>query len=43
MSRDPVSLVVEGPTDAVVARRLLEEAGLEAGSEYVQGAKGKLD
>jgi hypothetical protein len=43
MSRGPVSLVVEGATDAVVARRLLAEAGLEAGPEYVLGGKPMLD
>lgn len=43
MSHGPVSLVVEGATDAVVAKRLLAEVGLEAGPEYVQGGKGKLD
>jgi hypothetical protein len=39
----PVSLVVEGMTDAVVARRLLEETGLEAGPAYVQAGKASLD
>lgn len=43
MSRGPVSLVVEGATDAVVARLLLAEAHLPAGPVYVQGGKGKLD
>ena len=43
MTRAAVSLVVEGATDAVVAKRLLEEVGLQAGPEYVCGGKATLD
>lgn len=43
MARGPVSLVVEGATDAVVAKRLLEEAGLQPGPEYLRSGKSKLD
>lgn len=39
----PVTLVVEGTTDAAVARRLLVEAGLQTGSEYVKSGKHALD
>jgi hypothetical protein len=38
-----VTLAVEGPTDAVAAKRLLDEAGLEAGPAYVKIGKGPLD
>src|SRR5205809_143115 len=39
----PITLAVEGTTDAAVAKRLLDEAGLEPGPEYVKGGKGALD
>jgi hypothetical protein len=42
MSRE-VTVVVEGTTDAVVARRLLEEAGFKPGAEYVKRGKPALD
>jgi hypothetical protein len=35
----PITLAVEGPTDAVVAKRLLQEVGLEPGPEYVKHGK----
>lgn len=38
-----VTIAVEGTTDAVVAKRLLDEAGLRSGPEYVKGGKGALD
>jgi hypothetical protein len=38
-----VTAVVEGPSDAAVARRILEEAGLEAGIIHEAGGKGRLD
>ena len=38
-----VTLVVEGTTDAAVARRLLSEVGLEPHHEYVTNGKGGLD
>jgi hypothetical protein len=38
-----VTLVTEGPTDPVALKRLLDEAGLEAGPEYVTGGKVELD
>ncbi len=38
-----VTLVVEGTTDAAIARRLLSEAQLQCGPEYITGGKGKLD
>jgi len=40
---DPITLAVEGTTDAAVARRLLDEAGLQPGPEYVRRGKGPLD
>lgn len=39
----PVTLAVEGTTDAAVARRLLHEADLQAGPEYVKNGKSALD
>jgi hypothetical protein len=39
----PITLVVEGTTDAAVARRLLAEAGLNAAHEYVMDGKAALD
>lgn len=39
----PITLAVEGATDAVVARRLLDEAGLEPMYEYVKNGKAALD
>ena len=41
--RAPITLAVEGATDVVVAKRLLQEAGLEPGVEYVTNGKGALD
>lgn len=39
----PVTLVVEGTTDAVVARRLLGEVGFDPAHEYVTNGKNALD
>jgi len=39
----PVTLVVEGDTDAFVARRLIAEHGLQVGPQYVQNGKHALD
>jgi len=39
----PITLAVEGTTDAAVVRRLLDEAGLETGPEYVKNGKHALD
>lgn len=39
----PVTLAVEGITDVAVVKRLLLEAGLEAGPEYVKTGKEGLD
>jgi hypothetical protein len=39
----PLTLVVEGTTDAPVLRRLLVEAGLLAGPEYIKDGKAALD
>ncbi|MFY9821307.1 MAG: hypothetical protein WAM82_07990 [Thermoanaerobaculia bacterium] len=38
-----VTIAVEGDVDAVAIRRVLEEAGLEAGSIYGRRGKGQLD
>jgi hypothetical protein len=38
-----VTLAVEGPTDAVAVKRLLDEAGIEPGPEYVKSGKNLLD
>ena len=38
-----VTLAVEGPLDAVVAKQLLREARLEPGPEYITQGKGALD
>lgn len=43
MATSPVTLAVEGETDAEVARRLLEEAGFEVGPVYVRMGKAALD
>lgn len=43
MPASAVTLAVEGGTDAAVARRLLQEAGLKAGPEYITGGKSGLD
>ncbi len=40
---EPITLAVEGTTDAAVARRLLDEAGLQPGTEYVRNGKSALD
>lgn len=40
--RSPVTLAVEGATDVAVVRRLINEAGLQPGAEYVR-SKGDLD
>jgi hypothetical protein len=41
---EPVSIAVEGPTDAVVARRLLDEVGLEIGTVFGDhGGKSVVD
>lgn len=39
----PITLAVEGPTDEAVARRLLAEAGIEAGPVYLRNGKHFLD
>jgi len=39
----PITLAVEGTTDAAVARRLLGEVGLRPGAEYVKNGKPALD
>jgi len=39
----PINLVVEGVTDAAVARRLLDEASLVAAAEYVKNGKSPMD
>lgn len=39
----PITLAVEGTTDAAVARRLLDEAGLQVGPEYVRNGAAALD
>lgn len=41
--RGSITFAVEGITDAAVARRLLDEAGLRAGAEYVGNGKSALD
>ncbi|HEX6997531.1 MAG TPA: hypothetical protein VF322_05265 [Gammaproteobacteria bacterium] len=38
-----MTLAVEGTTDAAVAKRLLQEAALQVGPEYVKNGKGTLD
>jgi hypothetical protein len=38
-----VRIATEGTTDAAVARRLLRDAGLQPGVEYVKNGKGALD
>jgi len=43
MSNFPVSVAVEGPTDAAIARRLLTHVNLSIGSVYGQRGKGFLD
>jgi hypothetical protein len=40
---EPITLAVEGITDAAVAKRLLQEAGLEVGPEYIKRGKHALD
>jgi hypothetical protein len=39
----PVTIVVEGITDAAVVKRLLQESGLELAHEYVKSGKHALD
>ncbi len=41
--RVPITLAVEGTTDAAVARRLLDEVGLDSGPEYIKDGKPGLD
>lgn len=43
MAGGPVSLVVEGVLDAAVAKRVLREADLVPGPEYIQYGKAGLD
>lgn len=38
-----ITIAVEGITDAAVVKRLLKEANLELGHEYVKNGKGALD
>jgi hypothetical protein len=40
---EPVTLAVEGPTDAVVLRRLIHDAGLAIGAQYIKIGKAALD
>lgn len=40
--QSPVSAAVEGPLDAAVARKLIEDAGAPAGTIYVRGGKRAL-
>jgi|SRR6266545_2926056 len=39
----PITLALEGTTDVAVAKRLLHEVGLAAGSEYIKNGKSALD
>jgi len=41
--RPPITIAVEGITDAVVLKRTVNEAGLTVVTEYIMRGKGKLD
>jgi hypothetical protein len=43
MADVPVTLAVEGVTDAVVLKRVLQDMGLQPGPEYISGGKASLD
>jgi hypothetical protein len=43
MAADPVNIVVEGDSDAVIVGRVLTHVGLELGSTNIQRGKARLD